>query len=301
MSHPTEQDQDRLVRLLAPPRAVPPAAADPHGPAATALLEGIRRANRTRHRFLIAVPAAAAAAVVAFVVIALLPGGGPAPAHALDITRDSQFITIRIVDPDADPARYRQELARHGLNIELSLVPVDAGQVGRIVFSEVGDTGNGPKLEYVESPGHCSPNGSCAVAVRVPVTFTSYARLSFGRAAKAGEWIEGGSAQENADAAQLRGRTVADARRILGTRGQTATYRVGWQSLDTPEDQVPATWIVYDTAPLPDGVVALWVSADGRAPSRPSTTAPATSQSAPAASQSAPASQKAPAASQKVP
>ncbi|GGM05343.1 hypothetical protein ACFFX1_26425 [Dactylosporangium sucinum] len=285
MSHPSEQDQDRLVRLLAPPRAVPPAAADPDGPAATALLESIRHANRTRIRPWvrpwIAIPAVAAAAIAAFVVIALLPGSGPAPAHALDITRDSQYITIRILDPDADPARYRQELARHGLNIELTLVPVDAGQVGRVVFSEVGDTGNGPTIEYVESPGHCSPNGSCAVAVRVPVTFASYARLSFGRAAKPGEWIEGGSAQQNADAAQLRGRTVADARRILESRGQTATYRVGWQSLDTPAEQIPSTWIVYDTAPLPDDVVVLWVSADGQAPRPPRSGPPGASQFVP--------------------
>ncbi|GAA2629652.1 hypothetical protein GCM10010399_71940 [Dactylosporangium fulvum] len=62
------------------------------------------------------------------------------------------------------------------------------------------------------------------------------------------------------------GKTVAEAKRILASSGRTASYRVGRESTEPPGGAVPDTWIVYSSAPLPGKVVALWVSADGKAP-----------------------------------
>jgi hypothetical protein len=45
-----------------------------------------------------------------------------------------------------------------------------------------------------------------------------------------------------------------------------ATYRVGYESLEASADQVPGSWYVYQVAPLPDNVVVLWASADGKPP-----------------------------------
>ncbi|GAA2629646.1 hypothetical protein GCM10010399_71930 [Dactylosporangium fulvum] len=205
----TDDRQDHLIRLLVPTHHVPPSTQGPSGEAATALLEGILRAEAapTRHgrqvswfarhrRLAVAVPTVAAAAVLAFGVSAALPTGsgpvGPAPAQALQITEDGGYIVIRIKDPVADPRRYREELARHHLDIDLSLAPAAPDHVGRVIFAEVGDIGDGPDLEWIEAPGNCTANGNCSAGIKVPVTFTSYAKIVIGRTALPGEEIEGG-------------------------------------------------------------------------------------------------------------
>lgn len=282
----SRDQQDHLIRLLAPVHHVPSSAQSPSGDAATILLEGImqsaeatparpveRAAWFARHRRLaIAVPTVAAAAALAFGISAALPTGsgpvGPAPAQALQITKDDGYLIIKIKDPSADPQRYREELAKYNLNIKLTLVPAAPDQVGRIIFSDEGEPAGGPKLEWIEAPGDCTANG-CLVGIKVPVTFKSYANVVFGRTAKPGEYIEGGSPEDNARARELVGKTVSEALKILASRGQAPSYRVGLESIDTPAEKVPANWIVYDAAPLPDKVVALWVSADGKAPKNP--------------------------------
>jgi len=285
----TDHQHDHLIRLLAPIHHLPPSAQNPTGGAASELLENImrnvaattptpakRRSWLTRHRRLvIALPTVAAAAALAFGISAALPTGsgpvGPAPAQALQITKDNSYIIIKIKDPGADPQRYREELAKYNLNIELTLAPATPDQVGRIIFSEIGDTAGGPDLEWIEAPGDCTANGNCSVGIKVPITFKSYAKIVIGRTAKPGEYIEGGGSPDGASPQDkaLIGKSVAEVRKILASRGQTASYRVGWQSLDTPAEKVPANWIVYDAASLPDNVVALWVSADGKAPTNP--------------------------------
>ncbi|GAA0726852.1 hypothetical protein Drose_12315 [Dactylosporangium roseum] len=282
----TDDRRDHLIRLLVPIHHVPPSAQSPSGEAAVTLLEGILRAEApparhrgpaswfARHRRLaVAVPTMAAVAVLAFGVSAALPTGsgpvGPAPAQALQITEDSGYIVIRIKDPVADPRRYREELARHHLDIDLSLAPAAPDRVGRVIFAEVGDTGDGPDLEWIEAPGDCTANGNCSAGIKVPVTFRSYARIVIGRTALPGEEIDGGSPEEDAQARTLVGKTVAEAKRILASSGRTASYRVGWESTEPPGGAVPDTWIVYDSAPLPGKAVALWVSADGEAPAPP--------------------------------
>lgn len=64
----------------------------------------------------------------------------------------------------------------------------------------------------------------------------------------------------------LVGKRVSEVRELLAANGQTATYRVGFASLEAPADKVPGSWYVYDVAPLANNVVVLWVSADGKEP-----------------------------------
>jgi len=309
----TENDHqhDHLVRLLAPIHHLPPSAQNPFGDAANELLENImrnveattptpakRRSWLARHRWpVIAVPTVAAAAGLAFVISAALPTGsgpvGPAPAQAqaLQITKADGYIIIKIKDPVADPQRYREELAKYNLNIELTLAPAAPDQVGRIIFSEIGDTAGGPNLEWIEAPGDCTANGNCSVGIKVPVTFKSCATIVIGRTAKPGEYIEGGGSPDGISPKDrvLIDKSVAEVRKILASRGQTADYRVsnGRESINAPAENVPANWIVYDVASLPDNVVALWVSADGKAPEHPSganPTVPPTSTPTPSSS-----------------
>ncbi|MDG6103262.1 hypothetical protein Daura_17290 [Dactylosporangium aurantiacum] len=267
-----DEEQDHLVRLLSPTVHVPSAAQA----AGDELLRDILRTERPspwRRRLLVAVPAVAGLAAAAVAVSALLPTStpvGPAPAGAaLAFTEDAGYLIVTIKDPAADPQRYRDELARHGLNIKIELVPANPQDVGKVVHEEVGDTGGGPTLEAIEDPGRCTANGACQVGFKVPLNFTSYAVVAFGRTPLPGEFVEGGSDQQNADADALVGKRVSEARRLLVAQGRTAEYRVGWDSLAATEAQVPGDWIVYDTAPVSNTVVVLWVSPDGKAPDKP--------------------------------
>ncbi|GAA1042420.1 hypothetical protein GCM10009557_68440 [Virgisporangium ochraceum] len=281
----SDTEQDRLIRTLAPEHRVAAATLSPTGPAATALLQDIMATGAEAprrpswRRWLVAVPVVATAATAAFVVAGMLPASGPtapvigpepARAGALQIDRKDGFLEIVIRDPAADPARYREELARHGLDIELSLAPAAPDQIGRVIFSEEGS----PGIEYIESPGNCTANGNCSVGVRVPLNYRDHAAVVFGRAARPGEDVEGGTPEQNADANGLVGRLLAAARKQAAAKGQTLLYRLPPNSREASADEVPGTWIIYDAAPIPGNQIVIWASADGKPPPFPARTPP---------------------------
>jgi hypothetical protein len=210
-------------------------------------------------------------AAVAFGVAVLPPdrtspvGPAPAQAQALAFTESGGFLEIRIKDPAADPRRYRREIADRGLDIQLKLAPARPDQIGRVVF--VGESA--PGLETLEQPGYCSESGNCSVGVRVPANYHGTAVIVFGRAARPGEEIPGGTTDERALAEQLEGRTVSDMKRILAAAGKSPSYRTGPVPVGTPAEQIPDAWIVIDATPVPGDVVLVWVSADGKVPPRP--------------------------------
>ncbi|TDC42450.1 hypothetical protein [Micromonospora sp. KC213] len=295
----TDEQQDRLIRQLSPQFRIPASASSPAGSAADELRQLImgvsevspvteiakptvqpvngtayRRSWSWRRRLAFAVPTVAGLGALAFLGLATLPGPspvGPVPAQAdaLQVTRADSHLDIRILDPVADPQRYRAELARHGLSIDLKLAPAGADRVGRLIFSEE-DKRGGPSIETIEAPGDCSATGNCSVAVRVPLDYKGHAQLVFGRTPKPGETVEGDapvlSEGQEADLKALVGKRVSEARELLAARGQTAQYRVGFRSLEASADQVPGSWYVYDVAPLANNVVVLWASADGKEP-----------------------------------
>lgn len=285
----TDEQQDRLIRLLSPDLRIPPSVAQPSGPVADELRQLImatgpdappvavkppRKPWSLRWRLVLAAPIVAGLAALAFFVSATLPdtspvGPAPARAGALQFTENDGHLDITIVDPVADPSRYRAELAAHGLDIDLTLAPAAPDQVGRVVFEEVSGDG-GPQLKTIEKPGDCTANGNCSVAIRVPLNYRGTARIVFGRTPKPGETVEGDApvltpAQES-DLKAFEGKRVSEVRARMAKNGQTATYRVGFASREAAADQVPGDWYVYDVAPLANDVVVLWVSKDGKEP-----------------------------------
>ncbi|TDB75681.1 hypothetical protein [Micromonospora sp. KC723] len=293
----TDEQHDRLIRLLSPQFTIPPSASEPTGPAADELrrlimgvptvspvtditkqdvqpvngTNGRRRTWSLRRRLAFAGPALAGLGALAFVVSAVLPASspvGPTPAQAntLQISQDGGHLDVRILDSVADPQRYKAELARHGLNIDLKLAPATADRTGRVIFMEE----SSPGITTIEAPGDCAAGGNCSVGIRVPLNYKGQAVIVFGRTPKPGEAAEGDApvldeAQE-AKLKALKGKRVSDVRQELTALGQTATYRVGFESRETAADQVPGSWYVYDTAPLANNVVVLWVSVDGKEP-----------------------------------
>jgi hypothetical protein len=269
-------EPDKMIQLLSPRLDIPHAAADPTGPAADDLLHRLMSAppaprRRWRLRWAVGAPLVtglAAAVVAATVWLPESSPGGPAPARAaaLRISTAGQYIEIRILDPAADPRRYRNELAAHRLDIDLSLAAAEPSEVGRVIFQE-DDT---PGIKLVEAPGNCTANGNCGVGVRVPIAYHGHARIVFGRTPLPGESVAGDApVLTPAQKTQLRallGKHVSEARQQLAKNGQTASYRVGPKSLEAPASDVPGTWIVFNVAPLAGNVVVIWASADGKEP-----------------------------------
>ncbi|PRY02117.1 hypothetical protein [Allonocardiopsis opalescens] len=308
----SRDDQDRLVALLAPYRThTAIAAADPEGDVAQELRTMIidtprpgtapdvpqRRPSPWRRRLLIAVPAAAALTAGAFGATMLLPPAdpgtapipvpvGPAPAQALEITEDGDYVEVRVVDPLADTERFTEELAAAGYDIELSLAPVEPSSVGTIVFMETGDVGGGRSIEIIEAPGECGSEygggiGPCDVGLRIPEEFDSYAHVVFGRAATAEEGGEG--APEGAEGFEsdanpgdapivtpeqrevlnsLYGMTLGEARETVESHGWTYELRGMFDAENEAIEagEVTDDWYVNDVATLAGGVVLLWVN-----------------------------------------
>lgn len=285
--HDTTQ-QDRLIQELSPEYRIPRSVSEPTSAVAEELRQLImlsseqnpqpiaspRRFWDLRRRLVFAVPTVAALAAVAFIGIAGLPGSGPvgpapARAEALRFTEDNGYLDIQILDPAADPERYQAELSQRGLDIELALAPADPDRVGRVIFMEEDDK-TGSTIKVTEAPGDCTANGNCSVAIRVPLDYQGSARVVFGRTATPGETGEGDAPvlteQQKQQIKDLEGKRVSEVREILADRGWTATYRVGFRSLEAPADKVPGSWYVYDTSALAGNVVILFVSVDGEEP-----------------------------------
>jgi hypothetical protein len=225
----------------------------------------------------IAVPAAAGFAVAVFIAVANQPapvtpghpsqqrsGGTAALTAALSFTTSGNSITVRVIDPLADPNRYRAEFAQHHLHVTLSLVPVSPSLIGTLVyFSETPQGGITP----ITATGRCFTGGggsACPVAVRISASFHGQAQIVFGRAARPGERYDSTApvtAQgEVMHGVTFKGRTVAQVVPMLRQRGVTVpVYHFDDHGYGKLRRDVPGTWYVYDADPWASQQVVLFV------------------------------------------
>lgn len=172
-------------------------------------------------------------------------------------------------DPLADPARYRQEFAAHGMNIDLRLVPVSPSIVGTVVMSEP----KGDAIKMISAPGKCRTGGggACPVGLKIPLDYKAHSMEVFGRAARPGEHY---SSSAPADAPgevmhglSYRGRTVAEVLAMLKKRHVTVPQ---WRYEDAtgdnrpyqhgvPPAKVKPGWYVHDASPWALNQVMLFV------------------------------------------
>ena len=181
---------------------------------------------------------------------------GPAPrsvqAAALTFTRQGRYLTVKVKDPAADPARYKKEFAAHGLDVDLQLAPSSPREVGSPVFIE-DDGGGGVKT--VTAPGHCGTK-TCPVGIRIPLGYKGFVRVVFGRTALPGEHYNTGPGDtpgEGVGLSDVKNRTVADVlaeakRKHIGDisyryedHGSDKPYPNG-----VPADKVQSDWYVHD-------------------------------------------------------
>lgn len=238
--------------------------------------------GRTRRKRMtligIATPVLAGAAATAVILAA---AGQPAPVKpghpsqsasggtalltaALSFTRSGGYITVKVVDPLADPSRYRAEFAEHHLKISLELVPVSPSLVGTLVYFSEPPAGG---ITPITAKGACLTGGggsACPVAVRISVGFRGQAQIVFGRAARPGEQYESTAPAtapgEVLHGLTVQGMTVARVLAMLRQRGVTVpVYHYNDHGFGKLLHHVPGNWYVYDADPWAPQQVTLSV------------------------------------------
>ena len=198
------------------------------------------------------------------------------PAKALAFTRNGDYIDVRIVDPDADPERYRQDFAVHGLNVELKMEPASPSLVGAMVSVsspqrmvefhsdgfEIKDGNISPRIKKIRG-ADCGKQW-CLAGVSIPVGLRSPFEVTFGRAARPGERYEitgdPTARGEILEGMKLANKTVGEVRTMLQRlRVRVSRYykappepfpRDG-SGLDVTEhplqaEDVPDTWYIHE-------------------------------------------------------
>ncbi|GAB1819289.1 hypothetical protein [Herbidospora sp. RD11066] len=253
------------------------------------------RPERRRRRWR-AVTLVALTATLLALAIVLQPGTGAppilGPAKALAFARNGDHIDVRIVDPDADPARYQKDFAAHGLNVSLVLVPTSPSLVGTVIdissptagvhYSpdafEIRGARGGEWITAIE--GRDCGNTWCKAGVSIPLDLRSQVELVVGRPARPGERYETGgdpaARGEVMEGEDLTNLTVAELRLLARERDAVveAYYelepkgdRGNWVFSDRPlqPENIPEGWYVHaawggDYAGTVRVVVASWPS-----------------------------------------
>ena len=174
-------------------------------------------------------------------------------AAALSFVRHRQYLTVKVKDPVADPARYRKEFAAHGLDVDLELEPTSPRETGSVIFLEGG-------VKVVTAPGHCGTK-TCDIGIKIPLGYKGFVRVVFGRTALPGEHYNTGPGDtpgEGVGLSNVKNRTVADVlaeakRKHIGNisyryqptspdeQGDRQPYPMG-----IPADKVKGDWRVYN-------------------------------------------------------
>ncbi|MGI5207344.1 hypothetical protein ACQEU6_37920 [Spirillospora sp. CA-108201] len=238
-----------------------------------------RRSPVVRIGLPLAAAGVACAAVTA--VVATRDGGsGGAPyitptsprvalAAALTFTRKGGYIDVRVRDPLADPKRYKEEFAAHGLDVTLSLVPTSPSIVGTVVMMDTGEHTTERDVTTITARGECETGGGgdvCPVGVRIRTGYKGAATIVFGREARPGEQYDS-TAPATAPGEVMHGMTyrqhrVGEVLAALRKRHVTVPeYRAmeGDISKVRKPGQVPSTWYVHDAVPWAKNQVLLFV------------------------------------------
>ncbi|WP_326819844.1 hypothetical protein [Streptosporangium sp. NBC_01756] len=239
--------------------------------------------RRSRRRWLIAVPIAAAltGAALALNVVVQPSEIGPlqvGPAKALAFSENGDHLDVRILDPDADPTRYRTDFAAYGMDVNLKMEPASPSLVGKMIsiYSlkgmtihhagrsfEIKDENGSTMIEGIDGGPDCG-NMFCKAGVRIPADLRSPIEIIFGRAARPGERYELAgdptAPGEVLEGLTLRNRTVAEVGLLLRQRHTTVQEYYH----DAPEsppgagrgrqpsehvlqpESVPGTWYVHE-------------------------------------------------------
>lgn len=234
----------------------------------------ITRRTTTRPRFALA--AAATLLIGGVVAATVINRPGQDLPQALSVTDQGEWLTVRVVDENADPQAYNQQFKRLGLNIKVKMVPVTPPMVGKYATFQYVVGSDGTKLGLLKPGENCpatlnEADPGCQYGVEVGKKFKGEAEIMFGRAARPGEQYQYMPGQSNGPGEELAGlsyknKRVAEVRKLIAARGVT----IGGYLNSKPEmvkgvttikdvDPVPEDWYVHEVWPRSPGVVELWI------------------------------------------
>ncbi len=238
-------------------------------------IETRRRPARPR----VLMVAAAGLLIAGLVAAALVNQPGQDLPQALSVTDQGGWLTVRVVDQDADPKAYNQQFKKLGLNIKVKMVPVSPSRVRtHATFSYLVGS-EGEKLGLLEPGEKCAPtmnvgDPSCQYGVEVSKSFKGTAEIEFGRAAKPGEMYMTSPGEANAPGEELAGvkyrnLRVSEVQKLLASHGMkvhaylnTKTELVDGVTTAKDVDPAPADWYVDSIQPHSPGVVMVWIGAE---------------------------------------
>ncbi|WP_067171860.1 hypothetical protein [Microtetraspora niveoalba] len=159
--------------------------------------------------------------------------GGPATRYAnaaVSVERATDYFSVTVTDPAADPGRFEEAFRAVGLNVTVKTIPVPPDEVGRLIGPVVPDGFRGPGSIGVQDVEPCA-SAFCA-KVWLPADYSGRVVFGIGRAAAPGEPyaddVVDPSSAEALDGYRSHGRTVAEVRDELRRRGLKVGYRLHW-------------------------------------------------------------------------
>jgi len=244
------------------------------------LLDGITATTQVtvlrkkRRRVVPLLAAAATVAALSFGVLQIPDGKGgqqPVLGPALAFATEGKTLKIRVLDAQAESARFNRELKEHGLNITLELQAASPALVGEQLGMGVGFAHPPRRPEDIDRdpfkttvyPADCRPTHvPCVPEFTIPLNYPDKATLVFGRTAKPGEkYLAATSINrrgEVLEGVRFQGRPVGQVTKLLAERGRTVEY-VRARTYDTAVPNPPKTWKVDDGVAVNDHHVRLYV------------------------------------------
>ncbi|GAA1603767.1 hypothetical protein GCM10009804_70220 [Kribbella hippodromi] len=125
------------------------------------------------------------------VTATVVDGPGQTQARALSFTEAGDSVIVRVIDPNADPARYNAEFRDMGLPVTVKVIPLSANAVAQFAGYSV-PRGEAGKLRVLE-PGEKCPgtltaaDPGCQSGLEIARDLKGSTIVEFGRAAKNGE------------------------------------------------------------------------------------------------------------------
>ncbi len=224
--------------------------------------------------------AAAAGLLIAGVVAAAavnLPGQDLP--QAMSVTDQGEWLTVRVIDQNADPKAYNQQLEKLGLNIKVKMVPVAPSAVGKYATFLYYEGSDGSKLGLLKPGDNCpatlnASDPGCQYGVEVGKKFKGKAEIQFGRAARPGEMYqyipsEAGAPGEELAGLSYKNERVSEVQKLIAARGVTIggyvdseTEMVDGVNTAKEVDPAPGDWYVHEAQPQSPGVVILWIGSE---------------------------------------
>lgn len=165
----------------------------------TAQTAAVPMRRKARRRVVPLLAAAATVAVLSFGVLQVPDGNGgqqPLLGPALAFATEGKVIKIRVLDAQAEAARFNQELKAHGLNITMELRPASPSLVGEQMGESISIAHPKPRPGHEPMPdpfnttlypADCRErNVPCVPEFTVPLNYPDTTKLTFGRTAEPG-------------------------------------------------------------------------------------------------------------------